>query len=183
MSVIKFIKSTSFFKQVAIALVAVLLLVFALNVWFGYTTNHNQKIEVPDLNKMQLTEVGEKLQELNLRYEVIDSTRYYPAYKNGAAIEQNPEAGDFVKEKRKIYLTVNPSKYSSSVLPDLNGRTKRQASTQLLSLGFRIGEFSYVPDIGLDVVRVMKHRGRDLKPGSKLPRNSVIDLVLGDGNQ
>jgi len=27
----------------------------------------------------------------------------------------------------------------------------------------------------------MKYKGRRLKPGSKLPKNSVIDLILGDG--
>jgi len=124
MSVLKFIKSTSFLKQVAIALFVTLVLVFGLNRWFGFTTNHNQKIEVPDLNKMDLTEVAAKLQELNLAFIVIDSTRYNTDYPNKSVIEQNPEAGDFVKEKRKIYLTVNPSKYNDVVLPDLDGRTK-----------------------------------------------------------
>ena len=183
MSIIKFIKSISFFKQVAIAIAAVLIFVFALQWWFGYTTNHDQKIEVPNLHKMELTEVAKKLQELDLSFVVLDSARYNPDYANKSVIEQNPEAGDFVKEKRKIYLTVNPSKYNNVMLPDLNGRTKRQAITQLLSLGFRVGDFSYVPDIGKDVVRGIKHNGRELKPGSNLPKNSVIDLILGDGNQ
>tara|TARA_R110002124_G_scaffold233351_1_gene398545 strand:- start:6826 stop:7377 length:552 start_codon:yes stop_codon:yes gene_type:complete len=183
MSVLKFIKSTSFFKQVAIAILAILILVFGLKWWFGFITNHDQKIEVPDLHKMELTEVATKLQELNLSFIVIDSTRYNPDYLNKSVIEQNPEAGDFVKEKRKIYLTVNPSKYNDVVLPNLNGRTKRQAETHLRSIGFRIGKFSYVPDIGKDVVRGIKHKGRKLKPGNKLPRNSVIDLILGDGKR
>ena len=183
MSVFKFIKSISFFKQVAIVVVAALIFVFALQWWFGYTTNHDQKIEVPNLHKMELDEVAKKLEELNLTYIVIDSARYNPEYANKSVIEQNPEAGDFVQEKRKNYLTVNPSKYNDVVLPDLNGRTKRQAITHLLSIGFRIGEFSYVPDIGKDVVRGMKNNGSELKPGNKLPKNSVVDLILGDGNQ
>lgn len=184
MSVLKFIKSTSFLKQVAIAIVAILMLVFGLKWWFGFTTNHDQKIEVPDLNKMGLTEVAAKLKELNLAFIVIDSTRYNPDYPKTSVIEQDPEAGDFVKEKRKIYLTVNPSKYNDVVLPDLNGKTKRQAITHLLSIEFRVGEeFSYVPDIGKDVVRGMKHNGKRLKPGDKLPKNSVIDLILGDGKR
>lgn len=159
------------------------MLVFGLKWWFGFITNHDQKIEVPDLHKMELTEVATKLQELNLAFIVIDSTRYNPEYPNTSVIEQDPEAGDFVKEKRKIYLTVNPSKYNDLVLPDLNGRTKRQAVTHLLSIGFRIGEFSYVPDIGKDVVRGMKNNGMKLKAGNKLPKNSVVDLILGDGNK
>jgi beta-lactam-binding protein with PASTA domain len=183
MSIFKFMKSTSFFKQVAIIVVVSLLLVFVLKWWLGFTTNHDQKIEVPDLNRMELTEAGKKLQEVDLTFIVIDSTRYNPEYPNKSVIEQNPEAGDFVKEKRKIYLTVNPSKYNDVVLPDLNGRTKRQAITHLLSIGFRIGESFYVRDIGKDVVRGMKYNGSNLKPGEKLPKNSVIDLVLGDGKE
>ncbi len=176
-------KSTTFFKQIAFVVVASLLLVFVLKWWLGFTTNHDQKIEVPDLSKMELSEVAKKLEALDLTFIVLDSTRYNPEYPNKSVIEQNPEAGDFVKEKRKIYLTVNPSKYNDVVIPDLNGRTKRQARTHLLSIGFRMGEYSYVRDIGKDVVRGMKHKGRRLKPGEKLQKNSVIDLILGDGKQ
>ena len=183
MSIFQFIKSTSFFKQVAIAIVALFIVIFSLQWWFGFTTNHDQKIEVPDLHKMELSEVGDKLKEFDLFFEVIDSASYNPSYPNRSVIEQNPTAGSFVKENRKIYLTINPSKYRDEVLPDLNGRTKRQARTHLLSLGFRIGEYSYVPDIGKDVVRGYKNKGRKVKPGTKLPKNSIIDLILGDGKR
>ncbi len=182
MSLFKFIKSKSFFKQICIAVLGTLLFVFVLKWWFGITTNHNQKIQVPDFQKIVLEDVEKKLKELNLRFEVIDSANYNPAYPNKSVIEQNPEAGEFVKENRKIYLKLNPSKYRSIILPDLNGRTKRQAVAHLLSIGFRIGEFTYIKDIGKDVVRGLKHKGIDIKPEDKLPKNSAIDLVLGDGN-
>jgi len=183
MSIFQFIKSKSFFKQLIIAFFLILVLVFGLKWWLGFTTNHDQKIQVPNLEKLPLEEVSNQLKELNLDFIVIDSSRYNPSYPNKSVIEQNPEAGDFVKEKRKIYLTVNPSKYNDVVLPDLNGRTKRQAITHLLSIGFRIGKLSFVRDIGKNVVRGMKHKGNKLKPGSKLPKNSVIDLILGDGKR
>ena len=181
MSFFRFIKSKSFFIQIGIAGVGLLLFIFLLKWWLGITTNHDQKIEVPDLNKMSLTEVQVKLKELNLDFIVIDSASYNPNYPKRSVIEQSPEAGDFVKEKRKIYLTLNPSKYRDITIPDLNGRTKRQATSQLQSIGFEIGEFTTVRDIGKDVVRGLKHKGRTLKPGEKLPKNSVIDLVVGDG--
>ena len=63
----------------------------------------------------------------------------------------------------------------------MNGRTKRQAISQLQSIGFKIGEFTTVRDIGKDVVRGLKFEGKSLKSGKKLPKNSVIDLVLRDG--
>ena len=183
MSFFRFIRSKSFFIQIGIAVVGLFLLIFLLKWWLGITTNHDQKIEVPDLNKMSLSDVESKLKELNLDFIVIDSASFNPNYPKRSVIEQSPEAGDFVKEKRKIYLTLNPSKYRDITIPDLNGRTKRQAMSQLQSIGFKIGEFSYIPDIGKDVVRGLQSGGKDLKPGSKLPKNSVIDLVLGDGKR
>ena len=87
------------------------------------------------------------------------------------------------KEKRKIYLTLNPSKYRDITIPDLNGRSNRQAITQLQSIGFKIGEFSYVPDIGKDVVRGSKSDGKKLRPGAKLAKNAIIDLILGEGKR
>ena len=97
-------------------------------------------------------------------------------------IEQTPEAGDFVKEKRKIYLTLNPSKYRDITIPDLNGLTKRQASSQLRAMDLKVGtEFTFVNDIGKDVVRGLRYKGNILKEGDKLPLKSIVDLVLGNG--
>lgn len=161
---------------------SLLLLVFGLKFWLDITTNHAQKIQVPNLEKMSLEEVRQKLTELNLDFKVIDSASYNPNYPNKSVIEQTPKKGDFVKEKRKIYLVLNPSKYRSLVVPDLNGRTKRQASTELKSSGFKVGtEYTYVPDIGKDVVRGLMFKNRKLKIGDKLPKNSTIELILGDG--
>ncbi len=182
MSLVQFLKSKTFFVQIAIAIVGVLVLIFALKFWLGVTTNHDQKIQVPDLQKLSLEEVDRKLKELNLDYKIIDSASYNPDYPKKSVIEQTPEAGDFVKEKRKIYLTLNPSKYRDITIPDLNGRTKRQASSQLRAIGLNVGaNYTYVNDIGKDVVRGLRHKGKILNVGDKLPLNSIVDLVLGDG--
>lgn len=182
MSIVKFIKSKSFFKQIAFAVIGLFAFVFLLKFWLGFSTNHNQKIQVPDLHKMSLTEVQQKLKELDLDFIVIDSASYNPSYPKKSVIEQTPESGDFVKEKRKIYLTLNPSKYRDLTIPDLNGRTKRQATTQLRAIGFNVStNYTWVSDIGKDVVRGLKHKGKKLKSGGKLPKESIIDLILGDG--
>ena len=183
MSFFRFLKSKSFFTQIAIAIIIVLLFIMGLKWWLGFTTNHDQKIQVPDLNKMSLSIVERTLKELNLDFLVIDSVSYNPNYPKRSVIEQTPKPGNFVKEKRKIYLTLNPSKYRDISIPNLNGRSKRHAITQLKSIGFKIGEFYYVPDIGKNVVRGLKSDGKKLKVGSKLEKNTIIDLILGDGKQ
>jgi beta-lactam-binding protein with PASTA domain len=182
MSIVQFIKSKLFFKQIVIAVIGLLAFVFLLKFWLGFSTNHNQKIQVPDLHKMSLTDVQQKLKDLDLDFIVIDSASYNPEYPKRSVIEQIPEKGDFVKEKRKIYLTLNPSKYRDITIPEVNGRTKRQVSSQLRAMGLNIGtKFTYINDIGEDVVRGLRFNGEILNEGDKLPLNSIVDLVLGDG--
>lgn len=182
MSLIQFVKSKVFFKQLTFAGLGVILFVFLVMKWLDITTHHNQKIEVPDLGKMSLLNVENTLEELDLKYVVIDSASYNPNYPNKSVIDQSPEAGDFVKENRKIYITLNPSGYKDVEVPNLFGRTKRQASSQLLSVGFRLtNDLEYVSDIAKDVVRGLKFNGKNLKSGDKIPKNSMITLVLGDG--
>lgn len=183
MSFLSFLKSKLFFLQIVIAIIGLLIIVFFLQYWLAKTTNHEQKIQVPNLEKMTLKKVKQKLDELDLSYKIIDSASYNPAYPKRSVIEQTPEAGDFVKEKRKVYLTLNPSKYRDITVPDLNGKTKRQATSQLISIGFKVdSKFTFVTDIGKDVVRGVMHKGKEISANQKLPLHSKIHLILGDGN-
>lgn len=182
MNFLRFLISKTFFKQLVIAIIGFLIFVFALKFWLNYITNHSQKIQVPNLQKMSLVEAQQKLKELNLDFIVIDSASFNPNLPKKSVIEQSPEAGDFVKEKRKIYLTLNPSKYRDITVPNVNGDTKRQATTQLRSIGFIVGkDFTFVRDKGKNVVRGLKYKNKRIQPNDKLPLNAVIELILGDG--
>jgi beta-lactam-binding protein with PASTA domain len=184
MSFFKFIGSKVFLKQLLMAFVGLLVLIVLSVFWLKFSTNHNQKIEVPNLAKMSLEEVEETLDDLDLSWEVIDSASFDAAFPSKSVIEQSPEAGDFVKENRKIYLTLNPSSYKDIEIPDFYGKTKRQAISQLTAIGFRISVTEiYVNDIAKDVVRGLIYNGKDLKNGDKIPQNSEIILKLGDGNE
>jgi hypothetical protein len=182
MSFMRFLISKTFFKHLLIAVIGFFIFVFVLKFWLNYITNHSQKIQVPNLQNMSWGEVKQKLKELNLDFIVIDSASFNPNLPKKSVIEQNPEAGDFVKEKRKIYLTLNPSKYKDISVPDVNGDTKRQATTQLRSMGFIVGkDFTFVPDRGKNVVRGLIYKNKRIQPKDKLPLNAVIELILGDG--
>ncbi|UMB60487.1 PASTA domain-containing protein [Lutibacter sp. A80] len=182
MSLIKFIKSKTFLKQLVIAFVGLVVFIFVVMKWLNISTNHNQKIEVPNLEKMSLSEVETTLKELDLRLFVIDSASYNPDYPAKSVIDQDPEPGNFVKENRKIYLTLNPSGYRKIEVPNVFGKTKRQVTSHLSSIGFKINsEPVYVSDIAKDVVRGLIFKGKTLKAGEKIPKNSIITLKLGDG--
>jgi beta-lactam-binding protein with PASTA domain len=181
MGFFQYIKSRKFLNTVLIMLVITLALMFVSDIGLGFYTHHNQKITVPDLQKKSIMEAGDILEEMDLNYVVIDSSEFNPDFPPKSVMEQDPEAGSYVKVNRKIYLTLNPSNYLKVEVPRVLDQTKRQVVTRLKSSGFRIGKEIKIPDIGKDVVRRMEYQGRSIKPGDYLPKSSVIDLVLGDG--
>lgn len=179
MTFFRFLFTKAFLKQLALAVVVLIVLTFLLMWWLRFSTNHNEKITVPDLSHLTLDEVEVKLKDLKLRYEILDSANFNPDYPRFAVIEQIPEAGKFVKQNRKLYLTLNPSGYRDVEVPNVVGRTRRQAEPTLLSMGFQIGTISFKPDIS-DNVLEMRHNGKKLEPGTSIPKTSVIDLIVGD---
>lgn len=181
MQLLQYLKSKIFLRTLITMLVGVIIGVFLLKLYLGYRTHHDQKIEVPSLSKMSLDETQKTLDNLKLNFIVIDSASFSPNYPPKSVIDQDPEAGDFVKVNRKIYLTLNPTSYRKIAIPDIFDKTKRQVETHLKSIGFRIGEYYYIPDLGRNVVRKLEFNGKELKAGDLIPKNSPIDLILGDG--
>src|SRR5690625_1210546 len=158
MSLIRFLFSKKFLQQILLAGIVVIALVFGLLWWLGYSTNHNQKLEVPDLSKLSLDEVEEVLAKNHLRYAILDSVNYNPDYPPYSVMEQIPHAGAMVKENRKIYISLNPSDYPRFDIPEVLGKTLRQVEPTLLAMGFEIGDISYKPYLAEDVVLEMQDR-------------------------
>ena len=182
MSLKNFLKSKAFLKQIVYAIIVLIVLFFALVKWLSILTKHNEKIQVPDLSKLSIEIATQKLKNLDLEWEVSDSAIYNPDFPKKSVVDQSPDAGDFVKENRKIFLTLNPSGYANIDIPDFYGKTKRQAIAQLTSLGFRIDPTPiYTPDIAKDVVRGLLLGNKSLKTGDKIHKNAVLTLKLGDG--
>lgn len=182
MSFFKFLFSKTFFLQLVLAVFVLILLAFLILQWLEYSTNQDQRIEVPNLSSLTLDVVEDRLDEMDLRYEVMDSANFNPDYPRYAVIDQVPKPGKEVKENRKIYLTLNPSGYRKVEIPDLIRKTRRQVEPTLRSLGFVIGDVTYKPDIAADAVLELRHKGRLIEPGDELTKTSVIDLVVGDGS-
>ena len=182
MNFIKFLFTKTFLRQLLFAVIAMVVISFFILMWLKSSTNHEQKIRVPSLAKMLLDDVDDKLSDLELRFEILDSSNYNPDYPKYSVIEQIPKAGEYVKENRKIYITLNRSGYSFLKIPEVVGRTRRQAEPTLIAMGFRIGEISYRPYIAEDEVLEIRHKGKKIAPGDELQKTAVIDLVLGDGS-
>lgn len=121
------------------------------------------------------------IEDAGLRYEVLDSANYNPDYPRFSIIEQNPPAGNKVKENRKIYFTVNPSGYKKVSVPKIIQVTQRNAASMLRAVGLDVQRVTYIDELGKDMVYQIKYKGKYIKPGDKLPKTSKIELVCGNG--
>ena len=156
-------------------------LVSALLFWLDSNTRHGEQIEVPDLSGITLEEALRALEEHQLSHAILDTTSYNPNFAYQTVIEQIPASGSFVKQARKIYLSINRSGYKMTQVPFVVGKTLRQAQPALRSAGFTVGKLTYKKYIAKDEVLSMKFRQRNLEQGDQLPLTSIIDLELGDG--
>lgn len=181
MRFLKFFISKTFLKQVVLAVIILVAIVFVTKWWLSSTTNHNERIAVPNIKGMTIDLVDQELKNAELRYFIIDSANFNPDYPKYSVIEQEPAAGKFVKENRQIYVVLNPSGFQKMTIPPVIGKTRRQAEPQLKAMGFEIGAITYVDWIGENEVRDLRHKGSRVKAGDRLEKTSVIDLVLGNG--
>lgn len=177
-----FIRSRTFLIQLGLALLLVVLVIFATMQWLKNTTNHGKFVEVPDLAGLSLTETRSLIDKSDLRYSVLDSANFNPSYPRFSIIDQNPPAGSKVKENRKIYVTVNPSGYKKVTIPNIIQVTQRNASSMLKAVGLDVQRVTYVDELGKDMVYHIKYKGKYVAPGDKLPKTSKIELVCGNGN-
>ena len=183
MSLIRFLGSKTFLKQLGLAIVAIIVLVFIAKWYLKMTTNHGEFVTVPDLKGKTIETAKIELNDNDLVMEIQDSANFNPNYPKYSVIEQYPVAGSQVKEDRKIFLILNPSGYRKVAVPNIVRRTFRQAKPTLEALGFEVGTITYADDIGKDEVLSVKHEGASINAGDMLPLTSKIDLVLGNGKR
>lgn len=182
MTLKEYLTSKVFFKQVAIAFAVVVVMGFAFLKWIEISTNHGEEITVPNLGGLSIEQAEEKLDDLDLDYELLDTTDFNPRYPKFAVVKQEPLPGAKVKEGRKVYIKINSAGYSLVRVPNLIEKTLRQAEPSLRAIGLEVGEITYKPYIGKDMVLEMMQDGKQIRPGDKVSKASKIDLVVGDGS-
>lgn len=157
-----------------------IVLILGLNASMKYITNHDQKLAVPNVSGLELDEAIHVLKKNKMGYILVDSL-FDINYKPHEIIDQSPKEGAFVKQNRKIYLTISSINPPSVVLPRLVDMSKRQALLVLESSGFKLGREIYQPDIAKDAVLEARVDGQPVYQDEQFPKGAVVDLVLGDG--
>jgi beta-lactam-binding protein with PASTA domain len=155
--------------------VVVMIAIFTLNVY----TRHGSGIPVPQLKGLSIEKAMSILNDQGFQYK-IDSV-YVLDRAPGSVIEQDPDPGTFVKENRTIYLNIVTKLAPPISLPDLMPYTYREAVAIIANYGLKVGDTIYKPDIARDRILDVEFGGRPIKAGTKIPKGSRIDLVLGNG--
>jgi beta-lactam-binding protein with PASTA domain len=176
---ISYLKTNSFRNNLIAAVLTVVVILMAAFFSLRYYTKHGQGLNVPTLKGLAFTQAVSKLEALGLRYE-LDSV-YIMDSPPGIVVDQDPNAGTFVKDNRTIYLTINSAETPSVKFPEIEFKSLREAQALIESFGLKLGDTVYKPDPAKDVVLQASFGGQQIKTGEKLPKGSRIDLVLGNG--
>ena len=161
------------------AIITVIVVVLIAFYSLGYYTNHGSGIPVPKLKGQSVDHAMALLKEQGFGYK-IDSV-YVQDVAPGTIVEQDPDAGTNVKEGRVIYLTMVTLLAPNITLPDLEQSSYREATATLQNYGLKVGDTTYRSDIARDRILEVRFGGQVVKAGTKIPKGSRIDLVLGDG--
>lgn len=154
----------------------ILLTFFILKVF----TKNGKEYVLPDILNKNVSEVLEMDEMSKFELVQIDSV-YVNNKKGGVIIAMDPPAQSMVKEGRKIYITLTSYNPENVEVPNLVDLTVRQAVSLLESYGLNCGELTFKPDIGKNAILDQLYEGKSIKPRTKIPRHSSIDLLVGSG--
>lgn len=133
--------------------------------------------ELPDFEGLTKDDAVSTLQSLNLN-PVVEGPRYDERVPKDHVIFQNPRPGTMVKENRRIYIYVSGGDPLIS-MPDLNGKTIRDALVTVNRLGLIMGEVEQVrSEYPRDLII-----GQNFEPGTRLAKGDTISLQVSVGPQ
>jgi beta-lactam-binding protein with PASTA domain len=176
------IKSKPLLKNFLFAFLTAVSIVVATLVWLNFYTNHGEKIETPNFLGLSIEEAGELAKNKGLRL-TIDSV-YANKQKNTVILQSPKPFSDslesWVKSNRIIYLTVVRKMEQKIKLPSIKDNSKSLAATKLTIAGLNM-KWIPVPSPYKDVVLDVKYKGKSVRKGFILPKNSTVEVLIGEG--
>ena len=177
-------KKTSFRKifflnLIGMGLIAVILIVLSLAGLHRYT-RHGKEIDVPNLKGLTVSQAVSRLQNIGLVAKLEDSV-YVKNQIPNTIYNQSITAGSHVKVGRIIKLTVNSSQPPMISMPDIaDNSSVREATMKLTVLGLKLTAQEYING-EKDWVYAVKINGKNITAGERVPSDSRVTLVVGDG--
>jgi len=180
LSLIRYIFSKTFLVNLAIVAVFGVVAIVGLYYWLDAYTEHGETVATPDFTGVPINEIEAFADTTEVDWVIVDSL-YTDEYPKGTVAEQEPIPGYKVKRGRKVYLTVNAVLPKQVTVPNVRNLSLRQAKAVLESVGLKLGELQYKPDIAKNAVLDQLINEKPTDDGQMAVMGTVIDLVLGDG--
>ncbi len=134
------------------------------------------KVQVPDVTGMTLTDAKAQLERLNLNYNIY-TEQHNDEFPENHVINQNPKPFRIVKSGRHINLTI--SKGGEPVtMPNIMLKPLRYARVNLMERGLYIGNIEYVFSDSVGVDTVIR---QSIRPGKTITFGAYVNLVVSKG--
>ncbi len=179
-SLFKFITHKPLWVNILAGFGLILILVLLFFGSLSWLTGYGKTEKVPSVTGQNIVAAKKTLEDKGFDVVIQDSL-YVDSVAKQAVLRQTPEADATVKSGRTIYLTVNRTIPPQVEMPNLAGFSVKSAEMYLISLGLKMGEITYRPDIARNSVLDQLFNDSPIKPGTKIPIGSVISFVLGSG--
>lgn len=180
MSFLGFLFRKKFYIQLGISFIVSFIFLLIMLWLLKIYTRHGDVLVIPDFKGLTMSQIIEKDYDRKFDFIVTDSL-YDPDLPPGSVAMQNPSAGSKVKKGRNVYVTLVSVLPEMTMMPDLKDLTIRQAVSALKSSGLKSGRLTYIQHIAENSVLGQYYNGDTIYYGIKLLKGSVIDLVVGLG--
>jgi eukaryotic-like serine/threonine-protein kinase len=159
-----------------IVVIGIILIVIIDNFIMPAYVQKGKTTKVPDAVGLPIAEAKKILLDIGLEPK---ETEYKTdkRYKTGTVILQNPIAGSEVKYGRGIYLTISGGEELVNV-PNLRGKSTREAFFNLERCGLKIGSITYEPSDDIFSNTIIR---QGIQPNKKVSSGSQIDIVISQG--
>jgi serine/threonine-protein kinase len=137
---------------------------------------HSDTVKVPKITGLNFLEGKKVVEDAGLEIMQGD-VKYDENTPIGLILDQNPPVDEIVKNGRRIYVTISGGEQLAEV-PNLKGKSLRDAKFTLEQRGLKLGgtvrkNTTEFPE-GYVISQI-------IQPGSKIKKNSTMDLILSDG--
>jgi serine/threonine-protein kinase len=153
---------------------------FASAALFGFialniTVKHGEEVAVPEVVNKSVTEALDMLSERGLELRKVGA-RNNAVIPENFIMSQDPSPGTVVKEGRPISVTISLGSLTT-VVPNLAGKSLREARVELNRVNLRAGRFSKLHHKSEKDV-VVSHTP---SPGREVSRGTSVDILLSLG--
>jgi serine/threonine-protein kinase len=131
---------------------------------------------VPDVIGLPIGEAKKKLLAIGLEPKEAEY-KTDKRYKIGTVILQNPNAESEVKYGRGVYLTISGGEAHVDV-PNLRGKSIREAAFNLERCGLKLGSISYEPSEDIFPNTIIR---QEIQPNTEVTSGSNINVIVSQG--